>query len=79
MSEHNLLPLLPYGVDDVEFPVDSLQKGHLVGVDLTDLQARDFAPCASRVVAVLQVLRGKDKRRKEHATSALQSTHGCVF
>lgn len=56
MSEYDFLPLLPDRVGDVEFPVDSLQEGHLVGVDLTDLEARDLAPCASGVVAVLQVL-----------------------
>jgi hypothetical protein len=56
VSENNLLPFLPNRIGDVEFPVDGLQEGHLVGVDLTDLETRDLAPCASRVVAVLQVL-----------------------
>lgn len=56
MSENNFLPFLPNWIGDVEFPVDGLQEGHLVGVNLTDLEARDLAPCASRVVAVLQVL-----------------------
>jgi hypothetical protein len=39
----------------MEFPVDSLEKSHLVGVDLTNLEARDLAPRASGVVAVLQI------------------------
>jgi hypothetical protein len=56
VSQDNLLPLLPYRVNNVQFPVDSFEEGHLVGVDLADLEARDLAPCASRVVAVLQVL-----------------------
>lgn len=56
MPQDNFLPLLPYRVNNVEFPVDSLEESHLVGVDLTDLEARDLTPCASRVVAVLQIL-----------------------
>jgi hypothetical protein len=74
VTENNLLPLLPNGVSDVQLPVDSLEERHLIGVDLTDLEARDLAPCASRVVAILQVLRRENERCKEHATSTLQST-----
>jgi hypothetical protein len=74
VTENNFLPLLPNGVSDVQLPVNSLEERHLVGVDLTDLEARDLAPCASRVVAILQVLRRENERCKEHATSTLQST-----
>jgi hypothetical protein len=31
----------------MEFPVDSFEESHLVGVDFTDLEARDLTPCAS--------------------------------
>jgi hypothetical protein len=31
----------------MKLPVDGLEEGHLIGVDLTDLEARDLAPCAS--------------------------------
>jgi hypothetical protein len=56
VSQNDFLPFFPNRISDVKLPIDSLEKGHLVGVDLTDLEARDLAPCASRVVAVLQVL-----------------------
>jgi hypothetical protein len=56
VSENNFLPFLPDRVGDVEFPVDGLQEGHLVGVNLTDLEARNLAPCTRRIIAVLQVL-----------------------
>jgi hypothetical protein len=56
VSQNDVLPFLPNRVNNVEFPVDSLEESHLVGVDLTNLEARDLAPCASRVVAVLQIL-----------------------
>jgi hypothetical protein len=56
VTKDNLLPLLPDRVSDVELPVDSLEESHFVSVDLADLEARDLAPSASRVVTVLQVL-----------------------
>jgi hypothetical protein len=74
VTENNFLPLLPNRVSDVQLPVHSLEKRHLVGVDLADFEARDLAPCASRVVAILQVLGRENERCKEHATSTLQST-----
>jgi hypothetical protein len=56
MTEDNFLPFLPDGISDMELPVHSLEESHLVGVDLTNLEARDLAPSASRVVTILQVL-----------------------
>jgi hypothetical protein len=47
VSQNNFLPFLPNGVDDVKLPVDSFEESHLIGVDLTNLEARDLAPCAS--------------------------------
>ena len=53
MSQDDFLPFLPYRINDVQFPVDSFEESHLVGVDFANLETRDLAPCASRVVAVL--------------------------
>jgi hypothetical protein len=79
VTENNFLPLLPDGVGNVQLPVYSLEERHLVRVDLADLEARDLTPCASRVVAVLQILGCKNERRKEHATSTLQSTKSSIL
>jgi hypothetical protein len=56
VTVNDFLPLLPNRIGDVKLPVHSLEEGHLVCVDLTDLEARYLAPGASRVVAVLQIL-----------------------
>jgi hypothetical protein len=77
--EDNFLPPFPDRISNVEFPVDSFQEGHFIGVNLTNLEAGNLAPGSGRVVAVLQVLRGKDECREEHATTALQSAKRCIF
>ena len=64
------------GIGDVDAPVYSEKKGHLVLVNLQSVQTGDLAPGASGVVAVLEVLGGQDQRREEHAAPALQSADG---
>jgi hypothetical protein len=56
MPQNDVLPFLPNRINNVELPVNSLEESHLIGIDLTDFEARDLAPCASGVVAVLQIL-----------------------
>jgi hypothetical protein len=73
VSEDNLLPFLPNGINDVKLPVDSLQKSQFVGVDFAHLQPRDVAPSAGRVIAILQILRRQNEGSKEHAAPTLQS------
>lgn len=79
MSQNNLLPLLPHRIDNVELPVDRFQESHLVCVDLANLEPRDLAPRAGRVVAVLQILGGEYQRSKEHATTALERAKRSIF
>ena len=57
----------------MQLPVDSLEKGHFVGVDLTNLETGYLAPRASRVVAVLQILGCQDEGGEKHAAPALES------
>jgi hypothetical protein len=47
----------------VKLPVDSQKEGHLVLVNL--------APCAGRVIAILEVLGCQNQGGQEHPTSAL--------
>lgn len=57
----------------MQLPVDGTEECHLVRINLTDLKARDSAPRACAIVAVLQILRCQDERRKKHSATALQS------
>lgn len=79
MVDDHILPLLPDGVNNVEFPVDSFEESHFVCVDLANLEARDLAPRARRVVAVLQILGREDECSKKHATTTLQRTKRGIF
>lgn len=74
--EDNVCPPLEDGLRNMELPADLAEEGALVGVDLRHFEAGHFAPSFGGVVAVLQVLRGKDKCRQEHASSAHQCA-GC--
>ena len=63
-------------IGNVELPIDALEEGTLVHINLGDLESRHLAPCLCRIVAILQVLRGKDQRGEEHAPAALEGSHG---
>lgn len=76
MTQDDLLPLLPDRIGDVEFPVHGREEGHLVGVDFAHLQAGNFTPRTSGVVAVLQVFGGKDESSQEHAATTLEGSNG---
>ncbi len=76
MTQHEIGPALKDALGDVQAPVDGLEEGHLVGVDLVRAQSRDLAPGAGRVVAILQVLGGQDQGGQEHAPTTLERPHG---
>jgi len=75
-SQNDIGPPLEDVVRNVQLPVDTLEKGSLVHVDLGGLQARHLAPCLGRIVAVLQVFRSEDQCGEKHTSAALQSSHG---
>jgi len=60
----------------MEFPADLCKEGSLVGVDLFYWQAGHLAPGLGRIIAILQILRGQDKRSKEHSASTHESAVG---
>lgn len=60
----------------MKFPVHGREECHLVGVDLAHFQAGDLTPGSSRVIAILQILRGQDESSQEHATTALKGSDG---
>ena len=72
MLQHEIGPASEDGLGHVQAPVDDVEKGHLVDVDLLGREARDLAPGAGRVVAILQVLGRQDQGGQEHAAAALQ-------
>lgn len=57
---------------NVELPIDSGEEGKFIFVDLADLEPRNLAPGSSRIIAVLEPLRGEDQGSKEHTTATLQ-------
>jgi hypothetical protein len=77
--EYDLSPALKDLVGNVQLPVNSNEECHLVLVDLLGVEARNLAPGACRVVAVLKVLRRKDKSREEHTATALKGTIGSTI
>ena len=76
MTENYLLPLFPDGISDMELPVHCRKKGHLVGVDLANLETRYLAPCTSRVVPILQILGCQNQSGEEHPTATLKGADG---
>ena len=60
----------------MKFPVNSGDKGHLIGINLAHFEARNFAPGTGRVVPVLEIFGGKDKSCEKHTSSALHGSHG---
>ena len=77
--QENPGPSLPYRVGNVQIPIDRVEEGRLVLVDLLGVKTRDLAPSASRVISVLEVLGRKNEGSEEDATTALQGTSSVVI
>jgi hypothetical protein len=47
IANQNVRPALEYGVRNVELPIDLVEEGHFVGVDLVDFETRNLTPSSS--------------------------------
>jgi hypothetical protein len=55
----------------VQAPTDGLEEHEFILVDLKSVEARNFAPGASGVVAVLQIFGSEDQCGEKHPTPTL--------
>lgn len=76
--ENNVRPTLEDGFRNVKFPAHSLEERQLILIDLKCIQTRNFAPRSGGVISILEILRGQNKRRKEHSPATLHSTRARV-
>lgn len=71
--EDNIRPPLEGGIGNVQPPINCYEEHQLILVDLRSVEARDLTPRAGRVVPVLEVFRGENQSRQEHAPATLHS------
>ena len=76
--EDNICPTLKNSICDVYAPVDSEEECHFVLVNFRGVQSRYLTPCPSRIVSVLEILRGENESCEKHTSSTLKGPDSSI-